>query len=191
MTLLLKILPYIGAAVLAAAAIIVLRKVFKRRKENRQLREMSYLQRRNDALSEALRNPQNADGPAAGPKGPIQISWDDKTADSEKEKGALMIELTEIFAHARRKYVFHLSEAVFIGSGENCHMVIAQEDVSPVHCGIFMAGRRPCLRSESDARTVLKRGKNLTLVSQKGVYLNNNDQIQLGKVKIDVKLFKG
>lgn len=182
--------PLLAALIAAAVSLLVLLRVFLRRRSRRkQLEEISQLRRRDEALTEALRNPQMDAGPS-GAKGPIEISWDDKAVREQAPPAALMFELVELSAYSRRKYVFRADQPVTIGSGEGSRLVLCRDGVAASHCEIRMNGSQACVRSLSEAKTVLIRGKTSALVSAGGVYLNNGDRIQVGESEILFKLFK-
>lgn len=182
---------YAIAAAAAIALIAALRAWSKWRKNRRKSAEMSHITRRNEALNEALRDPYAKEPVQSGPEGPLEICWDDKAVhQSAAADSSLMIELIELSAYSRRKYVFRANRPVFIGSGPNNQMVIPREGVAEKHCEIRMAGKRACVRSVSRAQTSLKRKKTVVLVGTEGIYLNNGDHIQLGTSEIQFRLFK-
>lgn len=184
-------LPYVLAAIALAAFIVGLCFWSKRRKEHKEFEEMSQNKRRDDALAEALRNP-NASRKASGAKGPMEITWDDKAVNQRGMSSAsLMIELTEFSAYSRRKYVFRAEQRVTIGSGKDCQLVLPREGVEERHCEILLNGKRFCVRSLSNAKTVLVRKKKSVLVGTEGIYLNNGDRIQLGVSEISFRSFSG
>ncbi|MDE6590512.1 MAG: hypothetical protein K2K53_09275, partial [Oscillospiraceae bacterium] len=122
---------------LAAAAVVALlaalRFALKYRSRRKQLEEISQLKRRDEALNEALRNPQAA-GSAPGAKGgPIEISWDDKVVKAQDASAAWMVELLELSAYSRRKYVFRADQPITIGSGEDNQLVLHRDGVAPSH----------------------------------------------------------
>lgn len=162
----------------------------RRRRTKRELEEMSQYKRRDEALVEALRNPQVKE--ESGPEGPMEISWDDKAVSERgKNHASPMVELVELSAYSRKKFVFRLGRPIHIGSGKENQMELLREGVEASHCEIFLTGEKACVRSLSGSKTVLKRGKTSALISPAGVYLNNGDRIQLGTVELQVRLFKG
>lgn len=161
----------------------------RRRKRRKQQEDMRQLQRRDEALNEALRNPRGGHG--GGHTGPLEIAWDEQAADRGHGRGAaLMMELVERSAYARRTYVFRAEDSVTVGSGGDNQLLLAREGVAERHCVFFMRGKRPCVRTVAGARTTLKRGKETAIVSEGGVYLNNGDHIQAGSADIQFRLFK-
>lgn len=181
--------------ILAAAAGVVLAAgliIWTRwRKKRRQFEEISQIKRRNDALNEALRSSHTEPGSPA-PEGPMAISWDDKAVNRRGGGSpSLMVELTELSAYSRRKYVFRGEQAVTVGSGGDNSLVLARDGVAERHCEVRMIGKDFCVRSLSTARTVLIRGKKSFLVGTEGVYLNDGDHIQLGTAEIQFRKFKG
>lgn len=186
-----KPLFYVIAAAAAAALIAALRAWSRWRKERKKSAEISHITRRNEALNEALRDPY-AKGPVQrGPEGPLEISWDDKAVHQSAAAGSsLLIELIELSAYSRRKYVFRADRPISIGSGPDNQMVLPREGVAEKHCEIRMTGKRACVRSMSRAQTSLKRKKMVVLVGTEGIYLNNGDHIQLGTSEIQFRLFK-
>lgn len=186
------VVEYVVAAVAASAVLIVLLWCWSRwRKERRRYEEMSQNKRRDEALTDALRNPY-AQQSGGGPEGPMEISWDDRAVNQRGLGGAsLMMELTEFSAYSRRKYVFRAEQRVTIGSGRDCQLLLPREGVAERHCEILLVGRRFCVRSLSDARTVLVRNRKMVLVGTEGVYLNDGDRIQLGVSEIEFRKFKG
>lgn len=182
--------------ILAAAAVftlIIFCVVWSgRRKKRKQFEEISQIKRRNEALNEALRNPHMAQEERPGSEGPMEISWDDKAVNQRGIAGpSLLIELTELSAYSRRKYVFRGEQCVTIGSGSNNLMSLARDGVAEKHCEIRPVGKRFCVRSLSEAKTVLIRNKKSVLVGTEGIYLNNGDRIQMGIAEIQFRTFKG
>lgn len=162
----------------------------KRRKRKREFEEMSQYKRRDEALVAALRNPRVKK--ERGPEGPMEISWGDKAVgEREKKHASPMVELVELSAYSRKKFVFQLVRPVRIGSGKGNQMELFHEGVEEAHCEIFLSGEKACVRSIDGARTILKRGKTNALIGSSGVYLNNGDQIQLGNTEIQIRLFMG
>ena len=184
-------LNYVLAAAILAALAAGLRFWTRRRKEHKKFEEMSQNKRRDDALTEALRNPR-AKQEKPGSQGPMEISWDDKAVNPRGVGSAsLMLELTEFSAYSRRKYVFRAEQRVTVGTGKDCQLVLPREGVAERHCEILLNGKRFCVRSLSDAKTVLIRNKKSVLVGTEGVYLNNGDRLQLGVSEIQFRSFKG
>lgn len=168
----------------------VLRFFSKRRRAKQEFEEMSQYKRRDDALAEALRNPQVKK--ESGPKGPMEITWDDKAISGRRKKHTSpMVELIELSAYSRKKFVFRLEQPIRIGSGKDNQLELLREGVEESHCEIFLNGEEVCVRSLSGAKTILKRGKTSALISPAGVYLNSGDSIQLGTVEIRIRLFRG
>lgn len=185
--------PLILSLIAAAAAIfvVVLRLMLRRRKRRKQFEEIAQIKRRDEALNEALRNPQMDLG-TARTKGPIEVSWDDKAVRGPASAASgMMVELIELSAYSRRKYIFRADEPITIGSGKDNQLVLCREGVEARHCEIRMNGKKPCVRSLSRAKTVLIRKKTSVLISVEGVYLNNGDHIQLGESELQFRLFKG
>jgi len=169
---------------------IALHFFLKRRRVDREYEAMSQYKRRDDALIEALRNPRMKQ--RNGPEGPMEISWGDEAVRKKGKKSVSpMVELVELSAHSRKKFVFRLGQPIRIGSGKDDQMEILREGVAESHCEIFLNGDKACVRGLSEAKTILKRGKTSALVSHSGVYLKNGDFIQLGTAVIQVRLFKG
>ena len=176
--------------VLIIVLVILLRQLFIWKKKRKKQEEISQIKRRDAALTTALLNPQmkNARG---GPEKPVEISWEDNISNNKREFSAsIMVELIELSEYSSRKYVFNTDRTIRIGSGEENQLVLSKAGVRDFHCEIFMNGSDPCVRSVSDAKTILHRGKNAALVSTEGVYLNNGDCIQIGEIKIQFRTFK-
>lgn len=182
---------YILAAAAGIAFIAGLAVWTRWRKNRRQFEEMSRLKRRNDALNEALRNPDMEPG-SSGPEGPMAITWDGETAGRRGSGGSsLMVELTELSAYSRRKYVFRGEQNITIGSGAGNQLVLTRDGVAEKHCEVRMIGRQFCVRSLSAEKVVLIRGRKSFLVGAEGVYLNDGDHIRLGTAEIQFRKFKG
>lgn len=173
-----------------AAALGLLYAWSKWRKSRRQMEEMSRIKRRDEALNEALRDPLAKEAVRSAREGPMEISWDDKAVNERGGGALLLIELIELSAYSRRKYVFHADTPITIGSGEGNRMVLPREGVAAQHCEIWLDGKRPCVRSAGDAKTILLRKKASALIGTDGVYLNNGDCLQLGVSKIQFRMFK-
>lgn len=103
------ILSHIGyfiAGIVVILLVFVLRPVLKRKKLRGQEKEMSQLQKRNEALNETLRNPKiKTAEPAA--VGPMEVQWDEKAVDQQRTgRASMMVELVEFSTYSRRKYLF-------------------------------------------------------------------------------------
>jgi len=161
----------------------------RKRRVRRQYEEMTQIKRRDEALNEALRNPQVQQKREA--EGPMEISWDDKAVRKNGGEGkSIMVELVELSTYSRRKYVYRVDTPVRVGSGKDCQMELLREGVAREHCEFFLLNGQVCVRSLSGARTLLKRGKESALISADGVYLKNDDHIQLGSAEIQFRMFK-
>ena len=182
--------PYILAVPAGVLLVLLLRFFLSRRKQEKRLDEMAQLKRRDEALTESLRNPLAEK--QRTPEGPMEIAWDEN-AIRGKGKGQTvpMVELTELATYSRRRYVYRLHEPVRIGSGKTNQLEVLLEGVEKEHCELFLRGQKVCLRSIGNSRTTLKRGKTTALVSNTGVYLRNGDHIQIGETEIQFRQFKG
>lgn len=181
---------YFIAALLAAAAVVtilVLRRKGKRAREA----EMSRIHYRNEALAEALGNPMNRGRTPGRANEPLEISWDDRTGGrGDGRDGGTMMELVELSAYSRRKYVFRADDTVTIGSDDGNRLVIFREGVERRHCVIRPSSGGPCVQSASGARTVLHRGRKAVLVGEGGILLNSGDQLELGASVVQFRLFR-
>lgn len=176
--------------ILVALAAVAFWMLSKNRRARQRFQEMAQIKRRDEALTEALRNPQakTENGVA---EGPMEISWDDKAVRKSTGKGRpLMVELVELSTYSRRRYVYRMDRPVRIGSGDGNQMELPREGVAESHCEIFLLNGRACIRSLSGAKTLLKRKKELALISSEGAYLKNGDQIQLGSAEIQFRMFR-
>lgn len=176
-------------AVAVPLFLLILWAVLRRRKRRRTEEELSQLKRRDEALAEALRNPQVV-GKRGGGEDAMEIIWDEKAVTKAKGAAALMAELVEVSGYSRRKYVFRVDEPITIGSGPENRLSLPREGVAKAHCVIFLNGQKPCVRSESGVKTILRRGRAPALVGVEGLYLRNGDHIQAGSVDIVFRLFK-
>ena len=131
-------------AVLLFLVVFAVHQVRKRGKQRKKMEELAYLKRRDEALSNALRNPvMGTDGYRDMNEKPLEVRWEEKVVYNGRNSGpAWMIELTELTEYARRKYVFRLDQFITLGSAENNTLVLAREGVAPVHCEIFAAQNR-------------------------------------------------
>lgn len=178
---------FIAVAVITALFLLTLSR--RRNKKRRQEEEITQKQRRDEALTEALRNPRVRERTPVRP-GPVEITWEDKTIRSGKTKPELMVELLELSAFSRRKYIFHAGTPISMGSGADNQIALPREGVAKRHCEIFADGSRLGVRSVNGARTALKRGKNAIPVDEDGVYLKNGDRIQFGSAEVEFRLFR-
>ena len=190
MSFLLKYKVYILAALTVIFLFVCLRIYMKRRKRRKAEEEMSMLQRRNDALAEALRNPLAKEQNTDNANGPVEISWDDKAVnDSYINSGVQMMELVELSSYSRKKYVFRADRPITIGRGEDNQLVLHHDDVAEHHCVVSLRDQKPYVYSRPGARSVLRRGKKTALVSGGGVFLNNGDQLELGSTLIQFRMY--
>ena len=169
--------------------ILALRAILKRRKQRKNEEELTHLKRRDEALSDALRNPLEPRAPRAGEEA-MEIIWDEKSVMTEKGESALMAELIELSGYSRRKYVFQMDRPIDIGSAPDNRLSLPREGVSKRHCEIFLNGVEACVRSAPGAKTILRRKRKSVQVGQDGVYLKNGDSLRLGAVEIQFRLFK-
>lgn len=178
------------AGVAGGACIFALRIFLKRRKERAVQKEMTLLQRRNDALNQTLSNPKVKQAGAAM-AGPMEVQWDERALDSRRSGGSsVMVELVEFSTYSRRKYLFPLGDTISIGSGVDNHLVLQRERVQPKHCEIFLSGNAVAVRSVAESEVLLIRGKKSALISGEGVFLNNGDRIRIGTANIQYRCFE-
>ena len=59
--------------------------LMKRRQTQRRNREMARFKRRNEALAEALKNPQMESG-GSTPDVPVEVSWDENKLQAKRKK---------------------------------------------------------------------------------------------------------
>ena len=188
---------------LAAALVLLLlslvRIMNRHRKERRKQEEMAHLKRRDEALSDALRNPLMTDSPKLRENGesPVEVKWGERAAQNGKggksgkrQDTSEMIEITEISTYARKKYVLHGETRSIVGSGPGCTLVIQKDGVAPVHFDIFPWNGKLCMRSAPGTQTFLRRGKNQAAVGTDGVYLKNGDQILAGTAVFEIRMFR-
>ena len=173
---------------LAPCLFLIFHAILKRRKRRMDEEEMLQIKRRDEALSEALRNPLVKPARNSG-ENAMEITWDEKAVSKEKKKGDLMAELVEVSGYSRRKYIFRVDEPISIGSAPENRLSLPRDGVQKAHCRIYMKGREACLSSEPKVKTVLRRGKSSARVGAEGVYLKNGDHIIVGAVDIQFRLF--
>ena len=178
------IIPLCLAPILFAA----LRVILKRRKQRLDEEEIMQIKRRDEALSEALRNPLVKPSRNGG-ENAMEITWDEKAVTKDKGKSDLMAELVEMSGYSRRKYVFRVDEPISIGSAPENRLSLPRDGVQKSHCKIYMKGREACISSAPKVKTVLRRGKTSARVGAEGLYLKNGDHIQIGAVDIQFRLF--
>lgn len=184
------------AAALVLLILSLVRFLNRRRKERRKQEEMAHLKRRDEALSDALRNPLMADNPELKENGeaPVEVKWGERAAQSGKsgkrQDASEMIEITEISTYARKKYVLHGENRITVGSGPGCTLVIQKDGVAPIHFDIFPWSGKLCMRSAPGTQTSLRRGKNQAAVGTDGVYLKNGDQILAGTAVFEIRMFR-
>ncbi|MBQ6207658.1 MAG: FHA domain-containing protein [Oscillospiraceae bacterium] len=179
---------WIIPACLSPLALLLLVILLGRRKRRKNEEDMIQRKRRDEALSEALRNPLVSPARNSG-ENAMEITWDEKAVSREKGKSALMAELVELSGYSKRKYIFRVDEPIRIGSAPENRLSLPREGVAKVHCEIFMKGREACVRSAPKAKTLLKRGGTSALVGTEGVYLKNGDHLQVGVADIQFRLF--
>ncbi len=186
------ILSHIGyfIAGLAVILLLVLRPVLKRKKLREQEKEMSLLQKRNEALNETLRNPKMkaAENTSVGP---MEIQWDEKALDLQRTgRTSVMVELVEFSTYSRRKYLFSAEQPIHIGSGTENQLVLPREGVAARHCEIFAINGAMAVKAVAGAKAVLARGKTSAVISSEGILLNNGDHIRMGTADVQFRCFK-
>lgn len=181
---------FAAAAIVILIIVTLLRLFYKKRKIHRQQEEISHMQRRNEALNDALRNPRIREC-QSGPESPVDIRWDDKAVnDKQANISAPMIELTELTAYSRKRYVFRADQPICIGSAPTNQLMIARNGVAEQHCEVYLLNGRACVRSIPGEKTILQRGKNCALISEHGAFLNNGDKIQIASATLQFRMFK-
>lgn len=186
------ILSHIGyfIAGLAVILLLVLRPVLKRKKLREQEKEMSLLQKRNEALNETLRNPKMkaAENTSVGP---MEVQWDEKALDLQcTGRTSVMVELVEFSTYSRRKYLFSAEQSIHIGSGTENQLVLPREGVAARHCEIFAINGAMAVKTVAGAKAVLARGKTSAVISSEGILLNNGDHIHMGTADVQFRCFK-
>ena len=187
------ILSHIGYFIAGLAVILlllVLRPVLKRKKLREQEKEMSLLQKRNEALNETLRTPKIKAAENAAVK-PMEVQWDEKAMELQRTgRTSLMVELVEFSTYSRRKYLFSAEQPIHIGSGTENQLVLPREGVAARHCEIFAISGAMAIRTTAGAKAVLVRGKTSAVISSEGVLLNNGDHIRMGTADVQFRCFK-
>ena len=179
------------AALVILLIILAVHQVRKRKKQRIKLEELAYLKRRDEALSDSLRNPMMGDaGRRDIDEKPMEVRWEDKVVHNGRSSGPVqMIELTELTEYARKKYLFRLDQLLTLGSAKTNTLVLPRDGVAPVHCEIFSGRGRVVIRSRAGVNTLLQRKKKQALVGTEGVFLQDKDQIRLGSALLEVRIF--
>lgn len=176
----------IAALLLGTGLVLLLR----RRKARREQREMSQFKRQDEALNEALRNPQLEEN-RDRPEGPMSVSWGDRAVSRRKAPPSPMVELVLLSEYSHRTYIYRLDQPIRIGSERDNHMELHLDGVVSRHLELFLNQGKPCVRTLPGARAVLKRGRTAAAIPKDGVYLNSGDHIQFGRAELQFRLFKG
>lgn len=181
---------YLIAGLAVVLLLFVLRPVLKRKKLREQEKEMSLLQKRNEALNETLRNPKVKAAENA-PVAPMEVHWDEKAVDRQHSgRASMMVELVEFSTYSRRKYLFSAEQPIHIGSGTENQLVLSREGVAARHCKIFTINGALAVKVAAGAKAVLVRGKTSAVISSEGVLLNNGDHIRMGTADVQFRCFK-
>lgn len=187
------ILSHIGyfiAGLVVILLVFVLRPVLKRKKLRGQEKEMSLLQKRNEALNETLRNPKVKDKDSKA-VGPMEVQWDEKAMDNQRTgRVSMMVELVEFSTYSRRKYLFSAEQPIYIGSGTENQLVLLREGVAARHCEIFAVKEKMAVRTMTGEKAVLVRGKTKAIINSEGLLLNNGDHICMGAADVQFRCFK-
>lgn len=187
------ILSHIGyfiAGLVVILLVFVLRPVLKRKKLRGQEKEMSQLQKRNEALNETLRNPKiKTAEPAA--VGPMEVQWDEKAVNQQRTgRASMMVELVEFSTYSRRKYLFSAEQSIHIGSGAENQLVLPREGIAVRHCEIFAVKDTMAVRAVGGETATLVRGKTTAVINGEGLLLNNGDHIRMGSADVQFRCFK-
>ncbi len=187
------ILSHIGYFIAGLAVILllfVLRPVLKKKKLREQEKEMSLLQKRNEALNETLRNPK-IKATESTAVGPMEVQWDEKAMDHQRTgRTSVMVELVEFSTYSRRKYLFSAEQTIHIGSSTENQLVLPREGVVSRHCEIFAINGAMAVKTVAGAKAVLARGKTSAAINSEGVLLNNGDHIRMGSADVQFRCFK-
>lgn len=181
---------YVFAGAALVGLISVLSRFMKQNKQKQKQKEMTDLQKRNEALNETLRNPKVKKKSTVS-AGPMEVQWDDKALNnSASGRKSMMIELVEFSTYSRRKYMFPADQAITIGSSADNQLVLPRDGVAPKHCEIYLTNKVFAVRSLSDSQATLVRGKASAYITREGVFLNNGDHIKMGAADIQFNCFK-
>lgn len=181
---------WIAVGIGSIALLCLLRWGIRQKGLHTRQKELSLLQKRNEALNETLRNPRvkTAERTAVNP---MEVQWDEKTInDSRIDRTSAMIELVEFSDYSRRKYIFPANQVIRIGSGLENQLVLPRKGVAPMHCEIFATDEGPAIRTVSPSKALLLRGKTSATIDRRGTLLNNGDHIRLGTADIQFRRFK-
>lgn len=162
----------------------------RRRSRRKTERELAHLQRRDEALNDALRNDLLGGQGSHGIK-PVDIQWDENAVNEGWEKRSRnMAELVEYSAYSRKKYTIPGDHTIHIGSSRDNQIILQRNGVEKRHCEIFITNGRFAVRNVSGAITTLERGRNVINVDTNGVFLQNEDFLLLGEAKILFRAFR-
>ena len=82
-----------------------------------------------------------------------------------------------------------IGEGITLGNGEDCEIVVADNDVAHHHCSILQDKKGILLkRIDEGHATVLERGRKFLKLSDKGIRLQSNDRINIGGSTVTINM---
>jgi len=172
----LKILPVIGFAILAAVILIILicwRKAACKKKQNQE--QVDRIMKEN-ALNRALSNASHQCGqtkPQA--QEPLEVHYNSKI--SQAERGSIL-RLTEQAESVTKEYLFQRSDVIYIGEEYGRAAVFRERGTGKLYCELFPYQDNVYIRLCSSAQCRLLRGKQCAPLSSKGICLRSGDRIE-------------
>ena len=179
------ILPWVCAAAVVLAGLVVLAVILRRRSRQRKLlAEQLSRKLREEALDRALANRR---GPAAGHSSPdpVQVQYK-MTAD--RRGGGPLLRLTEQNQTVTRVYLLDRAQRLFLGVQDGRTVVRKDYDARDgILCELYARQDGQCLRSLAPG-VQLQRGRTVAAVGADGQPLATGDEILLPDTAFHVEL---
>ncbi len=185
----------IGAAIVAVfLGFRFLLWIIKRRNAKKEMQRNVEDKLREEALDRVLTEGQKKEKVSANV--PFDVKYDhDKRkkarGDEQQSDSEIMVQLTEHSELSTRKYMFHITDRITLGSkaGEN-DIVITSAHVSERQCELFRIGTELFVKNVGKTGSVQLYRKNRQMtVTREAVQLKNHDELRVGDFHYQITIF--
>jgi len=185
----------IDAIIVFIVLLVLIKLASNRRKKQRELDQVTADKVRDENLNDVILNKRASKSSAKEVYTPYDVDYSNKEQEnkvigSQNNGREVMIRLVENTELSTRKFILNPAKRIRIGSDlkENDISVMA-EGIAPVQCEIFSVGSNVYIRNISEnTRTILRRKREQAIVNSKGILLESDDVIILGKVSYAVTI---
>lgn len=184
-------------AIIVFVVLLVLIKISaNRRKKQKELEQVAADKVRDENLNNVILNKWASKGSTKEVYTPYDVDYSNKEQDGRAAGPAqnvsrdVMLRLVEHTELSTRKFILNPAKRIRIGSDLKANDIsVMAEGIAPVQCEIFSVGGNVYIRNIGEgSRTILRRKREQAIVNDKGILLESDDVILLGKISYDVTI---